>query len=49
MALPYGPAEPDLWKTHEPNLRRLYLEQNLTLKEVKETVETEHGFPPGIA
>ncbi len=45
MALLHGPAQPDLWKTHEPTFRRLYVEQNLTLKAVKETVEAELGFP----
>ncbi|KAI0410761.1 hypothetical protein F5X98DRAFT_384959 [Xylaria grammica] len=35
----------DIWKKNAATLRRLYLEEHRTLKAVKETMESQHGFP----
>ena len=35
----------DIWHQHEPLIRSLYLVQNNTLRNVKEMMESEHGFP----
>lgn len=34
-----------LWRQHAPRLRELYLIQNKTLKQVKKSMEEEHGWP----
>ncbi|KAI0414646.1 hypothetical protein F5X98DRAFT_389674 [Xylaria grammica] len=39
-----GPRD-DLWKENETTLRRLYLKEHRTLKDVKKVMESEHGFP----
>ncbi|KAI3334581.1 hypothetical protein F4824DRAFT_511609 [Ustulina deusta] len=35
----------DVWAENETILRRLYLKEHKTLKDVKEEMEAEHGFP----
>ena len=35
----------DIWDRYEPLLRRLYVGEQKTLKEVKKIMETLHGFP----
>ncbi|KAI1736049.1 hypothetical protein F4680DRAFT_271001 [Xylaria scruposa] len=35
----------DVWKENESILRRLYLKEHRTLKDVKKEMESEHGFP----
>ncbi|KAK8131961.1 hypothetical protein PG999_000134 [Apiospora kogelbergensis] len=35
----------EIWHRYEPQLRELYLVKNLTLKKVKESMETQHGWP----
>lgn len=35
----------EIWHQYEPQLRELYLVKNLTLKKVKESMETQHGWP----
>ncbi|KAK5625177.1 hypothetical protein RRF57_000893 [Xylaria bambusicola] len=37
--------EIDIWRTLELIFRKMYLEENKTLKEVKEIMELRHGFP----
>lgn len=34
-----------LWKENKTTLRRLYLEERRTLKDVKKAMESEYGFP----
>ncbi|TGJ83804.1 hypothetical protein E0Z10_g4956 [Xylaria hypoxylon] len=34
-----------VWKENEATLRRLYLKERKTLKDVKRAMESEHGFP----
>ncbi|KAJ8133322.1 hypothetical protein O1611_g290 [Lasiodiplodia mahajangana] len=34
-----------LWDDNKENLKRLYLEEDRTVKDVKERMEEEHGFP----
>ncbi|KAI8948543.1 hypothetical protein F4801DRAFT_556522 [Xylaria longipes] len=42
---PFSTPEMDIWYTHEPIIRKLYLEEKKTLKKVKEIMELKHGFP----
>ncbi|KAI0533168.1 hypothetical protein GGR58DRAFT_506614 [Xylaria digitata] len=35
----------DVWKENEAALRRLYLKERKTLKDVKRAMESKHGFP----
>lgn len=34
------------WVTQAPLIQRLYQDERKTLKEVKDILEGEHGFPP---
>ena len=49
MALPIRCApelqDLSLWRHHAFKLRELYLDQNMTLKQVKDFMEREHGWP----
>lgn len=49
MALPIRCApelqDLSLWRQHATQLRELYLAQNKTLKQVKSSMEKEHGWP----
>ncbi|KAF2967840.1 hypothetical protein GQX73_g5727 [Xylaria multiplex] len=38
-------SQDDVWKENEAVLRRLYLKERKTLKDVKIVMESEHGFP----
>lgn len=39
------PKDYILWDNNKGTLRRLYLDQNGTLEDVKQLMETEHQFP----
>lgn len=34
-----------LWTQHKDVLRRIYIQENMTLKQVKQYMEENHGFP----
>ncbi|KAI0521678.1 hypothetical protein F5B22DRAFT_643850 [Xylaria bambusicola] len=42
---PFSTLEMDIWRMHESILQKLYIEENKTLKEVKDIMELHHGFP----
>jgi hypothetical protein len=44
-ARPLADAADNIWTAHQDTLRRLYLVERKTLKQVKQVMESQHGFP----
>lgn len=42
-----GPR-PEVWETHRPIIKRLYLDEHMTLKDVMATMQREHGLRASV-